>query len=145
MSTHSRAFPSCGRRTIELPTTTSVPSVIRDKRDKTAASVTGNSEGESMMTVSWRRDASVSNCCICGSPSSSAGVRRQRARRDDVQVVHSARLQHIAQLRLADQHGRQVQSFAKVARTDIVLQPLIDELRLATTPEHLADQRSGPR
>ena len=39
----------------------------------------------------------------------------------------------------------QVQSFAKVARTDIVLQPLIDELRLATTPEHLADQRSGPR
>ena len=34
----------------------------------------------------------------------------------------------------------QVQSFAKVARTDIVLQPVIDKLGLAATPEQLAEQ-----
>jgi len=34
----------------------------------------------------------------------------------------------------------QVQSFAKVARTDIVLQPVIDKLGLATTPGQLAEQ-----
>ncbi|WIY83004.1 polysaccharide biosynthesis tyrosine autokinase [Propionimicrobium sp. PCR01-08-3] len=33
----------------------------------------------------------------------------------------------------------QVQSFAKVAKTDIVLQPVIDELGLQTTPTSLAD------
>ena len=34
----------------------------------------------------------------------------------------------------------QVQSFAKVARSDIVLQPVIDNLGLATTPSELAKQ-----